>query len=56
LRSIGLIESLSNQIQGASNDKFETDLRVTQKTSELDDREVECNEAHQDYEVEKEKR
>lgn len=51
-----MVESLGNQIQSASNEKYEVDLKVTQKSNEYDDLESECIEAKHDYDADTQKR
>lgn len=47
---IGIVESLSNQISGLSNEKFEVDLKLQNKKQEYEDRDNECQSDRAGYE------
>ncbi|CAK86678.1 unnamed protein product (macronuclear) [Paramecium tetraurelia] len=47
----GLIDSLSNRIQQAKNEKFEVDQKITTKSKEKENRENDCRLKRQEYET-----
>ncbi|CAD8169018.1 unnamed protein product [Paramecium pentaurelia] len=47
----GLIDSLSNRIQQAKNEKFEVDQKITIKSKEKENRENDCRLKRQEYET-----
>ncbi|KAM3136283.1 hypothetical protein pb186bvf_011582 [Paramecium bursaria] len=47
----GMIQSLSTKIASATNEKFEVDLKVTNKSREKEDREVDCRLKRVEYDV-----
>jgi hypothetical protein len=55
-QSQGIVESLGNQISQLSNEKFEVDVKLTNKKQEYEDRETECVQDKAGYDQETEKR
>jgi hypothetical protein len=52
----GVVELLGNQITSASNEKFEADTKISVKTQERADRELDCLSTKQEYDTETAKR